>query len=770
MDYNANDCNYDQADVKDISPPGEATDTISLSINHDIIGKDNSKAHLSSRMRYASLAPSTFAEEVAIKGKAWSPGVFPYGQRKAAQWSQSELLALDFDKDTPPIEYLKENHPFKAGILLIHETASSTSEAPRYRVVFRLPKPIRDKQEWRSIAKQLTAVTAHEGFTGNDDGATHDLARFFYGNKGEVFYLNPQAVLDTEALQERHQALPEPTPQTRPTQPFTGHTSDEDTIRLCLQYLPRWQPEGSGWYSPHGQVLFPAVVHTLGVEHGFVLLTEVWGDYPRDKDLEVELSQWEGQPEGQRRTIGSLIHHIRHTINEEDAQRFSRELSRISQAAAPGRVDGLAPGCLGTGEQPSDEVELRLRTNKLAELLREAIAISLNTEPDASTDARLMVVKASAARIAGNMPEVNRRIMEGVMRHQGYDVTGSVSSGSKPKTRAERRAAKRTTLDWLIPDLLVKHTSMVLYSEGGVGKTRIALDMARSLLTGKPFGDSLEPCKVTGKKVLFIGSDGGPGAADTLDFYLSEMGAEETEWDANLVTLTADEDTAAWTLNPRDIERLRLLMETGEYDLVIIDSMEAVTQGTDWSVYDPIFGQAMRWIEYVVCKHAAILWIHHTNKGNSSTVHKAKGCTEITSTPSGIVSLDKEGEKGRERYFFNIQKNRRGASRRFEFDPDAVFPTGCRAGVSEDSPIWELDPSQQKILTTLLDTEHHRLQYVTLVERCVLHKSTMSRHLKTLQEDRLVCSKVGKWELTPKGAKLAKQVALDAQRQAEQPF
>lgn len=760
---------------------------INFSYTTEIVGKDPEKANLSHRMRYRRGSLEDLVQLVVTDGHAWCPGIFKSGRRCSSDWSNSELLVLDFDKGLTTPEEVIKCHPLRKGILLSYSTPSDSPEAPRYRVVFRLSRIIRDRREWRLLAERLCLITEQSGYPDNDDGASRDIARFFYGTREEIrpLHQDPQASISPEAIL----AVPCEVPPPKPPRTSSGsHDNDAEAaskIRLCIENLPTPEPDGGSWYSPFGQTIFGACSHELPQEEALELLEGLWPDYPRQRSLEAELEGWYARncedAQDYHLGLGSLISltrkHLgsytdsptldkkRHNFDEQLRQLQPRG-ARTSASAAPTQTSGsyaIEPDALGR-----DSLDVSYESEFLERLLAEAVQLTLDTNADAKTDARLLVVKNQAARLAGGQLAVQQYIRHAVMRRHGFDVTGTGKTAAKARSLKSRRGRASKGTDWLISGWLPRGTSMILYGSAGAGKTKLAMDVCRCLFTGRAFGDSLEPTHVTNKKVLFIGTDGGEGAGDTIAYFTGQMGFNDDsnpfDDDERFNILAADEamGETAWTLNPRDIERLKILVDSGEFDLVIIDSMEAVAAGTEWDIYKPEFGIATRWIEHIVCPKAALLWLHHDNKSGNTGVHKAKGCTEIASAVSGVTQLASEGPAGEEKYFFNCIKNRRRQPFRFEYDNNSILETGCRPILHDDDPLLERPPTDHLVLVAMLDTEFGRAKTSALYESVDAGKPAMHDALRRLQADKLVRDKArGIWELTTQGKNAARKLKLD---------
>lgn len=247
---------------------------------------------------------SELATLVAESGYAWSTSIFRKSERLSSKFVQADMFALDFDnkdkdgklpddKLVHPDDLFIDN-PLADGICLIYHSSSSTSEWPRFRVVFKVATPYRDRKSYKAFTHRLHAV--HNNLYKGLDGCM-DEARIWYGSTKGIHYINEQALVDLEKLEYEWNSLPEPDRQfyefkslkdvvprevliakglIKAKDQYVGDVETESKIfKLCLGFIPEWQSEG--WYE-EGSWIFGAAVHTLGVELAAEVLENVWGE------------------------------------------------------------------------------------------------------------------------------------------------------------------------------------------------------------------------------------------------------------------------------------------------------------------------------------------------------------------------------------------------------------------------------------------------------------------------------------------------------------
>jgi hypothetical protein len=183
----------------------------------------------------------------------WSGGLFE-GTRSNASWQEQWVFALDFDKKTPPIEYiLARCKEYDLYPQVYYETFSHTPEEPRYRVVFFLDQPIRDKKDFKHVLKTLFKIFPEA------DKSCSDQSRYFFGGiSSTILHSGPisldefMSAIDTSSVSNDSGSMR--------SIPFDSeyHTSKKDaskTGNLLYQYNNNEnEAQGCGGNSPTGNV------------------------------------------------------------------------------------------------------------------------------------------------------------------------------------------------------------------------------------------------------------------------------------------------------------------------------------------------------------------------------------------------------------------------------------------------------------------------------------------------------------------------------------
>lgn len=162
-----------------------------LSINKNIVNKNDHKAHQSKNFESHDLTADELANHINA-GYAFSYQ-FENSHRKAENFICSDIIAADFD-DGMTLEEAMQNEYLINNACILYTTASHTAEKHRFRVIFELPHTITDKEMIHSAQTGLTRKFPA-------DVAAVDAARQFYGSRGS----NPHIfgnVLSEENLDE----------------------------------------------------------------------------------------------------------------------------------------------------------------------------------------------------------------------------------------------------------------------------------------------------------------------------------------------------------------------------------------------------------------------------------------------------------------------------------------------------------------------------------------------------------------------------------------
>ena len=176
--------------------------------------------------------------------------------RKADNWKESWIIALDFDDSHP--EDIVKTKPYKIFGSFIYTTPSHTPENPRCRAVWILTEPFTDPKQYALAVTHLTKQYKDEA-----DASCKDPSRVFYGSKGcEIYWNNNTLPLATAQAWARQEALTTPRRIVVPAKDNSIH--DAYTQKAITDELDILRNTSSG--GRHNALLRAAVI--IG---GFVL-------------------------------------------------------------------------------------------------------------------------------------------------------------------------------------------------------------------------------------------------------------------------------------------------------------------------------------------------------------------------------------------------------------------------------------------------------------------------------------------------------------------
>ena len=256
------------------------------------------------------------------------------------------------------------------------------------------------------------------------------------------------------------------------------------------------------------------------------------------------------------------------------------------------------PACANVQEVKSTETPLRRMTG--AEFFKAAATIDASFDNAELGDYHLMelVRDAGLSHSYRSGPAV-REALERFMFHEQQEA-------NRPQWQEEVRGQR----EYLIPDFLSKPSSVMLHARGGLGKTRLAVLIAKIVgqrQSMKVRGVSVEP--TTSGNVLFIGSDMSP--TDYAE-YFDQQGIDSAGPDRWM------KFKSHWQQSQYKV----LLRWLKEYKpvLVIIDSLTSVSTMIAAKEYEAAYATTL----YRLAREngtefpaTTFLWIHHDKKDGS---------------------------------------------------------------------------------------------------------------------------------------------------------
>jgi len=611
--------------------------------------------------------------------------------------------------------------------LFAYSTHSHVSgeECQRFRLAIGLDTTITDKEHYEGVIRHLVQNL------GSDTACT-DACRLYYGNPGaEITWLNE----DAEPLEVAALAVTIRASANGIRGSLHWSQVDREKALACLEFIPPRGPKGSGTYPDSIRALF-ALLNTFGEEEAKALVGEAeWhGDWDLDEVIEGALNN----PAHDRSCgMGTLI-------------QIARE-------------HGL-PANVAKCREPQAKSEL------LVNAVREVALMKLN--PGAHTWAEIDIkLSEISSRFGLSSQRLHLRIEQTCGELLGIDLGGREEAGSYniDDEWAEVDSEDNQT-SFLVPGLIREKGVAMLVSPGGVGKTEMACAISKCIADGEGFLHHADIPSTGGKRTLFIEADMENGARRCIIDYYINAGVKPEEaktWLTKWVKLwCADPEKGrrSWRFNKPAIMELKEELETGNYSLVIIDSLKKIVAGTDFDyTKNTDMHLLMTLLTGLITPHAALLILHHTNKSENDGMKAIGGASSIGEMVDAVHQLSrKDFEGGESIYTFETTKARNGiGSCRFRYE---------RTEEGEYVVIYPSLGDEEKDLATriydVLDLEAQKEGYTGILRtseiarRVRAKEKTVSNKLTAISTTtpKYVRRRGNGWEITQAGRERVKQL------------
>ena len=395
-------------------------------------------------------------------------------------------------------------------------------------------------------------------------------------------------------------------------------------------------------------------------------------------------------------------------------------------------------------EPPKDEQIQRL----LDELLDLMIAPQESWAKQQATRAALWALGVQGGAI-------DERIYYALAQRWNLPLQTSHAGGSRNRKLSDPMSSPAEDL---LPGFLLWRRDHLLFGAGGTGKTLAAAQMAICLIKGLPFLDQQIAPSRTGR-VLWIGTDGGEGARAMVREYVEDLGIEidDPEIEAGLTIWSAEgaDGMPSWACTPSGLQELRDELESGDYALVVIDSLKAVLElaGINFSI-GPV-GTLMRLMQALVGRYCSLLWLHHPAGGKAAGkgLQAAAGSQNINQIPSAVHQITRKIEDRGPSNLWSVHKLRGSTSREFSY---RLVETG-----------FEITDGQitANVRTAVLDAIEllnagglsSGTSYVAS-QLPTFNDSTIRNNLTWLRKRGLIRKKGSDWLMTPAGTELLDDV------------
>lgn len=202
--------------------------------------------------------------------------------------------------------------------------------------------------------------------------------------------------------------------------------------------------------------------------------------------------------------------------------------------------------------------------------------------------------------------------------------------------------------EWLIAGMISDATTLLLYADGGVGKTLLAYALCKAIATGQPWNEHL----TQQGKVLIIQTD--EPSIDTNE-RLNIAGFSDIP--KGRISIETN-----WQFS--QIRQLRQWIEYEKPAFVMIDSLTSANRNASVEEKDASYGSVLYELRDIANEfHCSIMVLHHENKGGS-----ARGTTAILNNVSEVWHLQKGNKDEKltdKQRILEIKKSRSGCNGRF---------------------------------------------------------------------------------------------------------
>ncbi len=289
-----------------------------------------------------------------------------------------------------------------------------------------------------------------------------------------------------------------------------------------------------------------------------------------------------------------------------------------------------------------------------------------------------------------------------------------------------RELAGSTVREWLLNGLIPKSTTILLASDGGVGKTKFAYAIGKILIQGTQFGSFV----TTGKrKILYYQGDESPGdmlqALDSLGYSEKDIGDSvrvRFGWSAeNMPTLIQD-------------------LKEFQPEIVFIDSLSTANRFSIYRESEMEYARPILEMTGLANQYkTTFVIIHHTNKEGG-----IRGTTAIRNAVSEVWTLSKDNKETATAYdrILEIDKSRSrssGKKYRMYFNPeDLSFTFLGEEGEEFGGPAHS---AKESTLQLLADNRNIKFTSEEIAYRLSISRDYARRFLNELSADGLISVK-----------------------------
>ncbi|WP_445629277.1 DnaB-like helicase N-terminal domain-containing protein [Nostoc sp. DSM 114167] len=319
----------------------------------------------------------------------------------------------------------------------------------------------------------------------------------------------------------------------------------------------------------------------------------------------------------------------------------------------------------------------------------------------------------------------DHRLSMGFLEH--FYLKTLIAQCTKLLTYEElKELAGSTVREWLLNGLIPQSTTILLASDGGIGKTKFSYAIGKILIQGTQFG----PFVTTGKrKILYYQGDESPGdmlqALDSLGYSEQDIGNSvrvRFGWSAeNIPTLIQD-------------------LREFQPELVFIDSLSTANRFSIYRESEMEYARPILEMTGLAAQYkTTFVIIHHTNKEGG-----VRGTTAIRNAVSEVWTLTKDNKETATPYdrILEIDKSRsRSSGKKYRMYFNSEDLSFTFLGEEGDELGGPGQSAKEATLQLLSDNRNIKFTGEEIAHRLGISKAYARRYLGELSADGLISVK-----------------------------
>ncbi|MBP0011777.1 MAG: AAA family ATPase [Roseofilum sp. SID2] len=298
---------------------------------------------------------------------------------------------------------------------------------------------------------------------------------------------------------------------------------------------------------------------------------------------------------------------------------------------------------------------------------------------------------------------------------------------------------KGLSVDWILPGAIPRGSVMCAYAPGSTGKTWLTFSITRCLLEGKPWGP---PSELGSSDTLFI-----PPKPMRVLAILSDQGALQNNrmFDLQEYYRLKQEHKDAlaivehWSIANNG--QLRKMIEQHQPDLVVVDSLTSVSNGSIVKENDvPYASPLIYWRRMCEEFNCSFMVIHHANKSGSVTRGAAmRGTTAIFNACDEVWKLDPKNPRDPSAgNIWEIEKSRSRNLARFLLKQNPETYTWYPECELDGEDSFDLSSPLQKRIVDLLEQTGHCYENEDLAHTLNVSPNTIRKELGRLSSSGVI--------------------------------